>query len=88
MSTNHEGEVALTDQLDSRPDAAQANINGVQQSNGAQDDLVRLSHRLQHDKSILAIAVSSRHIYAGTESGEILVYFGPDYLTSVKLMGI
>ncbi|KAF2786640.1 glutathione degradosome [Melanomma pulvis-pyrius CBS 109.77] len=33
-----------------------------------------LSHRMKHDKSILALAVSSRNIFAGTQGGEILVY--------------
>ncbi|KAF2092255.1 beta-Ala-His dipeptidase [Saccharata proteae CBS 121410] len=33
-----------------------------------------LFHRLRHDKSILALAVSSDYIFAGTEGGEILVY--------------
>lgn len=87
MSTNDEEEV-LTDQSDSHHDAAQAITNGVHKSNGAQDDLVRLSHRLQHDKSILAIAVSSRHIYAGTESGEILVYFGSASVSFVSLIKV
>jgi len=32
-----------------------------------------LSHRLKHDKSILALAVSASCIFAGTEGGEILV---------------
>ena len=32
-----------------------------------------LVHRMRHDKSILAIAVSDTHIYAGTQGGEILV---------------
>lgn len=32
-----------------------------------------LSHRMKHDKSILALAVSSRYIFAGTQGGEILV---------------
>ncbi|KAF1997324.1 glutathione degradosome [Amniculicola lignicola CBS 123094] len=31
-------------------------------------------HRMKHDKSILALAVSARHIFAGTQGGEILVY--------------
>lgn len=87
MSTSDEEEV-LTDQLESRPDATQAISNGVRKSNGAQDELVRLSHRLQHDKSILAIAVSSRHIYAGTESGEILVCLHSDLLSFAMLTGI
>ncbi|KAF2635602.1 glutathione degradosome [Massarina eburnea CBS 473.64] len=33
-----------------------------------------LSHRMTHDKSILALAVSERYIFAGTQGGEILVY--------------
>ncbi|KAK8233372.1 hypothetical protein IWZ00DRAFT_52692 [Phyllosticta capitalensis] len=33
-----------------------------------------LFHRMRHDKSILALAVSAQYIFAGTEGGEILVY--------------
>ncbi|KAI9690909.1 MAG: hypothetical protein M1822_008529 [Bathelium mastoideum] len=33
-----------------------------------------LLHRMKHDKSILALAVSSEYIFAGTQGGEILVY--------------
>ncbi|KAF1970049.1 glutathione degradosome [Bimuria novae-zelandiae CBS 107.79] len=33
-----------------------------------------LVHRMKHDKSILALAVSSQYIFAGTQGGEILVY--------------
>lgn len=32
-----------------------------------------LAHRMKHDKSILALAVSSHSIFAGTQGGEILV---------------
>lgn len=32
-----------------------------------------LSHRLKHNRSILAIVVSATCIFAGTEDGEILV---------------
>jgi di- and tripeptidase len=32
-----------------------------------------LSHRLKHDKSILALVVSVDCIFAGTEGGEIIV---------------
>ncbi|KAL1610518.1 hypothetical protein SLS60_002187 [Paraconiothyrium brasiliense] len=39
-----------------------------------------LVHRMKHDKSILALAVSSQYIFAGTQGGEILV-FGLDTLT-------
>jgi len=34
-----------------------------------------LSHRLKHDKSILALVVAAERIYAGTQKGEILVCF-------------
>ena len=30
-------------------------------------------HRFQHDSSILALAVTGKYIYAGTQGGEILV---------------
>ncbi|KAF2744747.1 beta-Ala-His dipeptidase [Sporormia fimetaria CBS 119925] len=33
-----------------------------------------LLHQIKHDKSILALAISSTYIYAGTQGGEILVY--------------
>lgn len=48
-------------------------------SNGIGDGVPRdnrtpaLSHRMKHDKSILALAVSSQCIFAGTQGGEILV---------------
>jgi di- and tripeptidase len=32
-----------------------------------------LAHRMIHDKSILALAISSQYIFAGTQGGEILV---------------
>jgi hypothetical protein len=34
-----------------------------------------LSHRLRHNKSILALAFSADSIFAGTEGGEILVSY-------------
>jgi di- and tripeptidase len=33
-----------------------------------------LSHRMKHDKSILALAISGQFLFAGTQGGEILVY--------------
>jgi hypothetical protein len=36
-----------------------------------------LSHSLKHDKSILAVVVSSTHVIAGTEGGEMLVRLPP-----------
>lgn len=51
----------------------------IMDSNGAQappkpNRIPALSHRMKHDKSILALAVSSQYIFAGTQGGEILVY--------------
>lgn len=40
----------------------------------AQNTLPTLSHRMRHDKSILALALSSDRIFAGTQGGEIIVY--------------
>jgi hypothetical protein len=50
-----------------------------------------LSHRLKHDKSILALVVSKKLIFAGTEDGEILVctyllILGASGLTCVGLL--
>ena len=41
--------------------------------NAANIDPPPLTHSLKHDKSILALAVSSESLFAGTEGGEILV---------------
>ena len=43
-------------------------------SNADSQTLPTLSHRLRHDSSILAVALSQDCIYAGTQRGEILVY--------------
>jgi hypothetical protein len=40
-----------------------------------------LSHRLKHDKSILALVVSTNCLFAGTEGGEILVMFSETSLS-------
>lgn len=45
-----------------------------QEADQQQHALPTLSHRLQHNKSILTIALSDNHIFAGTQGGEILVY--------------
>ncbi|KAH0162525.1 glutathione degradosome, partial [Aureobasidium melanogenum] len=39
-----------------------------------QHNLPTLSHRLRHDASVLALALSDDAIFAGTQRGEILVY--------------
>lgn len=47
--------------------------DGVVESMAERPVTPSLSHRLKHDKSILALVVSASCIYAGTEDGEILV---------------
>ncbi|KAI9718710.1 MAG: hypothetical protein M1812_003884 [Candelaria pacifica] len=41
---------------------------------GANGVAPTLFHRVKHDKTILALAVSGQHIFGGTEGGEILVW--------------
>lgn len=49
-----------------------------------------LSHRLKHDKSILALVVSANCIFAGTEGGEILVIDGSSgrQLSLINCLGV
>jgi di- and tripeptidase len=53
--------------------------HGAAESNGADKTAAAISktpvlaHRMKHDKSILALVVSSQYIFAGTQGGEILV---------------
>jgi di- and tripeptidase len=50
-------------------------VNGHQTAApGANHSSPILSHRMKHDKSILALTVSDDYIFAGTQGGEILVY--------------
>src|SRR3954465_4043496 len=44
-----------------------------------QNVLPTLSHRMQNDSSILALAVSDDYLYVGTQNGEILVYSWDTY---------
>ncbi|PVH98218.1 beta-Ala-His dipeptidase [Periconia macrospinosa] len=56
----------------SAPNAGALEANGLTKV----EDLARptITHRMKHDKSILALAVSEQYIFAGTQGGEILVY--------------
>jgi di- and tripeptidase len=50
--------------------------DGTPESNGAEKPVSKtpvLAHRMKHDKSILALAVSAQYLFAGTQDGEILV---------------
>jgi len=58
---------------------AHASYDGFEAPDAAEKPVMEshtpaLAHRMMHDKSILAIAISSQYIFAGTEGGEILVY--------------
>ena len=53
-----------------------SDTNGVGQGVPRDNRTPALSHRMKHDKSILALAVSSQYIFAGTQGGEILVSGG------------
>lgn len=46
-----------------------------------------LAHRMKHDKSILALVVSSRYIFAGTQGGEILVRTSTSFQEDQGLIG-
>ena len=50
-----------------------SHTNGLGQGTPRDSRTPALSHRMKHDKSILALAVSSQYIFAGTQGGEILV---------------
>ena len=50
-----------------------SDTKGVEKDVPRDSRMPALSHRMKHDKSILALAVSSQYIFAGTQGGEILV---------------
>ncbi|KAF2821913.1 hypothetical protein CC86DRAFT_470020 [Ophiobolus disseminans] len=59
------------------------------ETNGAEKPATRtpvLAHRMKHDKSILALAVSAQFLFAGTQGGEILVYSLDTYERRRKLL--
>jgi len=47
--------------------------SGEQRGSRAYGLMPALVHRVRHTNSILALAVSRQHVYAGTQAGEILV---------------
>lgn len=58
------------DQQTSDPVVRNGSHNGIE----LQHALPTLSHRMKNDSSILALALSDDHLFAGTQSGEILIY--------------
>ena len=63
----------VTDTSDEEPDEATGVENG-EDLNAEVKRRPELSHHLQNDSSILALAVGDRLIYAGTQDGEIVVW--------------
>jgi hypothetical protein len=55
------------------PDDITGGTNGAEKPVPSANRTPALAHRMKHDKSILALAVSSHYIFAGTQGGEILV---------------
>lgn len=55
------------------PSHERSSSNGIGEGVPRDSRAPALSHRMKHDKSILALAVSSHYIFAGTQGGEILV---------------
>lgn len=53
--------------------ASHTNSDGIGDGRPRDSRTPALSHRMKHDKSILALAVSAQYIFAGTQGGEILV---------------
>ena len=47
--------------------------NGITSNNASTGMQPALFHKIKNQRSILAVAVSDSHIYAGTQGGELLV---------------
>ncbi|THX54569.1 glutathione degradosome [Aureobasidium pullulans] len=62
------------DQLLPRRPSFPPSRTSYQQETQQQHNLPTLSHRLRHDASILALALSDNAVFAGTQRGEIIVY--------------
>ena len=82
MSSNKRSSRELTDRIDTRPNGGYQSASrlrsrfGAVEASGIANERAMtpvLSHKLKHNKSILALAVSSDTLFAGTEGGEILV---------------
>jgi len=69
----HLGEAWLTMPMTGPSSHERSSSNGIGEGVPRDNRTPALSHRMKHDKSILALAVSSQYIFAGTQGGEILV---------------
>lgn len=80
-TTDSDGSGSERDHLDGHTGdgieaSAQAYLSGgdnVETYKGQHHRVPELMHRFRHDQSILCIAVTSSYIFAGTQSGDILV---------------
>jgi di- and tripeptidase len=59
--------------------------NGDGERPRAGENSPELLHRVQHDSSILAVAVSTQYIYAGTQEGEILAWCLNSYELALRI---
>jgi di- and tripeptidase len=59
--------------------------NGNVERTRSGENLPELLHRVQHDSSILAVAVSAQYIYAGTQEGEILAWSLDSYELALRI---
>lgn len=82
MSSNRRISRELTDWTDTRSNGGLHNGSRLRSrfgaaaatSNSSEETMTpTLAHKLKHNKSILALAVSTDTLFAGTEGGEILV---------------
>ncbi|KAI9776397.1 MAG: hypothetical protein M1839_009593 [Geoglossum umbratile] len=60
--------------VDDGKDQLHKPASGEQRGSRAYGLMPALVHRIRHTNSILALAVSRQHVYAGTQAGEILVW--------------
>ena len=49
-------------------------IDGASQKQDDEDPSVTLHHRFAHNRSILTLAFSRHHVFAGTQGGKLLVF--------------
>jgi di- and tripeptidase len=68
---------------DSTPEQNDSTGDGESLRTG--ENLPELLHRVQHDSSILAVAVSDQYIYAGTQEGEILAWSLDSYELALRI---
>jgi di- and tripeptidase len=84
-STTNKSPVPLLNTLGVEEDPTRTDFTDRSSDSEAGNNAPELSHRVQHDSSILALAVSDHYIYAGTQEGEILVWSLASYELVVRV---